>query len=87
MNQQLMTCVFILFNLCNQGIKSGILAIALEYIINMVTIKSWLPITKVIIWQRIIILPVMLNGLRRELLIGFQIFLYLGWCGRTLCKS
>ena len=87
MNQQLMTRVFILFNLCNQGIKSGILSIALEYIINMVTIKSWLPITKVIVWQRIIILPVMLNGLRRELLIGFQIFLYLGWCGRTLCKS
>ncbi len=79
-----MTGVFILFYLCNQGIEAGVLAIALEYIINMVTIKSGLSITMMWIWKRIVIFSIMLNSLCRELLIRFQIFLYLGRCSRTL---
>ncbi len=79
-----MTGIFILFNLRNQRIKPSILTISFKYIIHMVTIKSGFSIAEVVIRELIIIFPVMFNSLRRELLIRFQIFLYLGRCSRTL---
>ena len=79
-----MTGIFILFNLRNQRIKPSILTISFKYIIHMVTIQSGFSIAEVVIRELIIIFPIMFNSLRRELLIRFQIFLYLRRCSRTL---
>jgi len=79
-----MTGIFTLLNIRHQLIEPCILAIPLEYIVHMMTILCGFSIAMMGIWQRIIILPIMFNSLTWELLIRFQIFLYLRRCWWTL---